>query len=196
MVEGDLANLIQQYGYWMLFLIGIFEGPIISLVGGFLSSVGILNLYFVYFIILFGEFVGDTLYYLVGYFSRDRILNNYGKYIGLPTERLNKLDRIFHRHGGKTLLISKFLIFVGGFFLVSAGASRMNYLNFIIYNIIGSLIKTAILVGLGFYFGSLYMIAANYFKRGTEIFTLIVFAVIALIFISKKILSKYIYKLD
>ncbi|MFH0819489.1 MAG: DedA family protein [bacterium] len=196
MIEGDLANLIQQYGYWMLFLIGIFEGPIVSLVGGFLSSVGILNLYLVYFIILFGEIVGDTLYYLVGYFSRDRILNNYGKYIGLPTERLNKLDQIFHHHGGKTLLVSKFLIFVGGFFLVSAGAGRMNYVKFIIYNIIGALIKTAILVGLGFYFGSLYMIAAHYFEKGTEILTLIVLITIALIFISKKILSKYIYKLN
>lgn len=196
MPQGELFNLLQQHGYWVILLISIVEGPIVSLLGGFLSSLGILNLYVVYLLVVLGDFIGDTVYYLAGYVSRDHILDNYGKYIGLSNERLEKLEKIFHRYGGKTLFVGKFLYMIGGFFLVSAGASRMKYGKFIFYNMIGTFIKAALLVGLGYYFGHLYLVVAKYFKRGTEILTLIVIVSFVFVFIFKRILTKYIYKLD
>src|SRR5258708_40086249 len=101
-----IIQLLNYYGYLVLFPIAVIEGPIISIISGFLISKHILAFIPVYFILLGGDITGDVLYYSLGRWGT-RFLLRWGHKIGLSRERIARVDRHFIKHGGKTLLFWK-----------------------------------------------------------------------------------------
>lgn len=147
------ALILQNYGYYLLFPITVIEGPIITILAGFLTSIGYLNAYIAYIVVVAGDLAGDALYYLLGRYGRDNWLKKWGKYVGITAENVKKLEDHYIEHAGKTLLAGKVLHGIGGVFLVSAGASRMPFWKFVWYNFLGSAPKSLMLMAAGYYFG-------------------------------------------
>lgn len=146
-------QLIIDYRYIILFPIAVFEGPIITVIAGFLSSMKELNFFLAYITVVVGDLTGDSLYYLLGRYGRAGWMNKFGKYLGVIPEETKKLEDYFEDHGGKTLLIGKFTHGVGTAFLAAAGLAKMRFDRFLFYNIIGTLPKSMLLILLGYYFG-------------------------------------------
>jgi len=146
----------------MFFVAAVLEGPITTILAGFLLSQGYFDVVIVYAILALGDLVGDTLYYAIGRWGRQQFVNRWGKYIGITPQRLSLLEEHFKKHSGKTLLIGKISQGIGGGILVAAGAAQMPYGNFLLFNILGTMPKTLLLLVVGFFFGKAYVELNNY----------------------------------
>jgi membrane protein DedA with SNARE-associated domain len=138
----------------LLFPITIVEGPIITIIAGFLASLKILEFFTTYAIVVIGDLVGDALYYILGRYGRSGFLDKWGKYIGLTAGNLQKVEGHFNDHGGKTLLFGKLSHGVGAAILTAAGMGNMRFGKFIFFNAAGTLPKSLLLMLAGYYFGS------------------------------------------
>lgn len=173
----SIINLLSTYKYALLFPISIVEGPVVSVIAGFLSAHGFLNLFITYAVLIAGDIVGDTMYYSIGRWGGRPFIRKWGKYFGIKEDKVLKIEKHFEKHAGKTLLIGKTQA-IGGLFLAAAGLSKMPYWKFIWFNFIGTIPKSAILLAVGFFIGNAYKVINNYLGYyaiiATAIFLLII----------------------
>jgi membrane-associated protein len=183
-----IIQLIEQYKYVVLFPIVVVEGPIISIVSGFLVSLHKLNIFATYAVLVVGDTLGDVLYFWAGHGGRMSFLTRGRK----NDKRLKKLERHFERNAGRTLLIAKFTYFFGAVTIIAAALAKTPFRKFLFYSFIGTVVKTAILMVIGYYFGSAYEKIAHYLGDVAVLFiTLAVLAILAFL-ISKKIAERYL----
>jgi membrane protein DedA with SNARE-associated domain len=153
---------VVMYRYVILLPIAIVEGPIISVIAGFLVSLGQMNFLLAYVILVLGDVMGDLLLYALGRWGRGTPLQKYGKYFGVTAERIAKLEKFFEHHAKKTLLFGKWGHALGFPILLSAGAVKEPIGEFVTVSILGTLPKTLILMLVGFYFGQSYDLINKY----------------------------------
>jgi membrane-associated protein len=115
--------------------------------------------------------LGDTVNYWIGKYLGDKIENN-GNIRFINREYLNKTHQFYERHGGKTIIIARFMPIIRTFAPFVAGVGKMNYFRFISYNIVGGILWIASFVYGGYYFGNIPMVKKN--------FTLVILAIIFL----------------
>lgn len=180
-----------DYRYFVIFPIMVIEGPIITVISGFLSSMGYFNAFAVYAAAVIGDFVGDTLYYMAGYYGRNSFIGRWGHYVGITAKRVVRLERHFKRHSGKTLVLGKLSQGVGAVILVTAGAAKMNYWKFMGYNMVATMPKSFVLLLIGLYFGKAYALISQYMDY-TALMTIAFAALFTIIYlIIRKISKKY-----
>ena len=159
-----IVGWLVAYRYFVLFPIAVVEGPIISIIAGFLCSQGYLDFFPTYLLLVCADLAGDTVYYLIGYYGRKKFFNRFGRYVGVTPERLAALEGKFTAHGGKTLLAGKVTQVAGGGILVAAGAAHMPYWRFMGFNLAATFPKSLILIVIGYYFGQAYVQINRYFN--------------------------------
>lgn len=165
----NIPQLIILYRYWILFPLAFFEGPLVSILVGFLVSLGYFNFLAAYGILILGDIIPDTLYYLVGRFGKRRsLVARYGKKIGLTSERFAVIERLWEKHPGKTMFMSKLAYGLSTPFLVSAGLVGLPPKLFFTYALPVTFAQYALLLTLGFYFGNAYAFIAKTFE-GAEL---------------------------
>ncbi len=152
---------LVTYRYWLLFPIVVAEGPIVTVVAGFLVFLGQMNFWIVYGLVLLGDLTGDTLYYGLGRGGKAAI-RRWGKFVGLSEKLVEKLERHFHKHAGKTLLLGKLAHGFGGPVLVAAGLARMPYTEFLFYNLVATAPKSFALLLVGYYSGGAFVQMNHY----------------------------------
>ncbi len=154
-----------HYRYILLFPIMVVEGPIITIIAGFLVSLGSLDFPITYAVAVTADLAGDTLYYLVGRFGANRVVDRWGKYLAVSWEQIDKLKRHFERHVGRTLLMGKLTHGAGGLILLAAGVAEVPYLLFFWFNLLGTLPKSLVLLLVGYYFGHGYQSINRYLNE-------------------------------
>ncbi|OGF24153.1 hypothetical protein A3H66_00580 [Candidatus Falkowbacteria bacterium RIFCSPLOWO2_02_FULL_45_21] len=159
----QIFGWLINYKYLILFPITIIEGPIITVIAGFLSSLGALELLAAFITVVLGDIVGDIVYYSVGYWGREKFICRCGKCLGLDIERIKKMERQFKKRGRLLLIWGKISHVFGAFILVSAGISKIKFKDFVIFNLLATLPKSAILLLIGYYFGQAYVSINKYF---------------------------------
>lgn len=153
----EITQLLLQYKYLILFPIIAIEGPVATVIAGFISSLGYFNLFVAYLVVTAGDVAGDCVYYAIGYWGREKFLKRWGKYIGFPLEKVVHVEKHFERHGVKTLFIGKMTHGIGGIFLVAAGLVKMPFSKFVGANFGATLIKSLALILIGYFFGQAIM---------------------------------------
>lgn len=151
----DIFLLLYQYSYFVLFPLVVIEGPIVTLIAGFLASIGFMSFPLTYVVIVTADLMGDILYYYAG-----RIFPNINfklKNNKIFIDRLNK-------HRGKILFFGKLSHAIGGPILFMAGNLRIPLVEFIWYNFLATLPKSLILLVIGFYFGITIIGSKKYFE--------------------------------
>ncbi|HBM15666.1 MAG TPA: hypothetical protein DD381_04890 [Lentisphaeria bacterium] len=184
-----IYTLILTYKYWILLPIAIIEGPIISVIGGFLCAHNILNFYIVYLIIVLGDTIGDCFYYWLARIYGTKFVLKAGKYIGVTQKKMDVMGRLLRKHFVKTMLFSK-----GGQIapmpaIVFSGISKINFKKFFIVTTLITIVKSFLLVLLGYYFGESYELFAKYLDKYTFFVTIVV-VVLILFFVGKRLLMK------
>lgn len=156
-MDATLAQIsawLLAYKYFILFPLVVIEGPIISIVAGYLCSLHIMNIFIVYPVVVVGDVAGDILYYHVGKYGKDGLLGRLFKIPPSMVDQASKIKNQFHEKGGRIMLSAKALHGIGGAFLLAAGMAEMPLSTFIFYNSIGTLIKSLILILVGYFFGA------------------------------------------
>lgn len=165
-----IIELLSHYKYAFLLPVAAVEGPIISILGGFLASTGHLNIFLVYVVVVLGDLIGDTAYYMLGRMGGRSFAQKHGKLVGITEQRLVRLESHFKDHAGKTLVIGKFSHGLGAVVLFAAGMGRVTYPKFAIYNLWSTGLKSLILVIAGYYYGYAYQRINDYFGYASYFF--------------------------
>ena len=186
----DLLQWLSHYRYLLLFPLVAIEGPIVTVIAGFLASLGQMEFIIALIIVITGDLAGDTIYYLLGKWGGRPWMKRWGHYIGLNEHRIAKLETHFKKHPAKTLLLGKLAHGFGGPVLAAAGLADLPYLSFFLFNLAPTVPKSLLLFLLGFYFG----IVNNYFN--SVIIILFSFSVLLclLFFMIPRIFDKYMLK--
>ncbi|MDO8407692.1 MAG: VTT domain-containing protein [bacterium] len=157
----DIISLLETYKYLILFPLAIIEGPILTVIAGFLVSLGVMNIYIVYAIVVLGDIIGDALYYGIGRFGSG-FLHRHGHWIGITSDRLERTKVLYHTHHFKSVVLSKVVYGVGLIGMVVAGSLKMPYKRFMLAASLVSLAQSAILIIIGIFFGYAYVQIEQY----------------------------------
>ena len=171
-LDRHLVLLIAQYGYWVygiLFLIIFCEtglvvtpflpGDSLLFVVGALAATGALDLQWVIVLLMAAAFLGDNANYWIGRFVGPKVFNKNSRW--LNRAHLAKTEAFYEKHGGKTVLLARFLPILRTFAPLVAGLGRMIYSRFVLFSIAGAILWINSLVLAGYFFGNIPMIKNN-----------------------------------
>lgn len=158
----DLIPLIKAAGYAGLFgiifaesglFIGFFlPGDSLLFTAGFLASQGFLNVYILAPLLFVAAVAGDSTGYAFGYRVGPKIFKK-EESLFFKKDNLLKAQEFFAKHGGKTIILARFVPIVRTFAPILAGVGKMHYRTFLAYNLIGGLLWAVGLTFLGYFLG-------------------------------------------
>ncbi len=187
----QIILLLTTYKYLLLFPIVVVEGPIITVIAGFLSSLGHLNIFIAYGVIVAGDLAGDTVSYALGRWGGVQLIKRWGHYVGFNIERVEKFKNHFNKHTASTIIWGKLAYAMEMPFLIGAGLAKVPYKKFFLYTLIPTLPKSLLFLLIGFYFGESYN-KINTYLDYTAIGTIgLAIIFIAIYFVVKKMSKKY-----
>jgi membrane-associated protein len=105
--------------------------------------------------------VGDALNYAIGKFIGPKVFTR-GDSRFLKQEHLVRTQRFYEKHGGKTIILARFIPIVRTFAPFVAGIGRMHYRRFALFNVTGGIAWVALFVGAGHAFGNLPAVKRNF----------------------------------
>lgn len=124
---------------------------------GYLVSRGELNFVLVVLVGAFANLVGSWIAYYIGYFLEETVLvgwiKKYGKFLLLTVDDYEKSRHWFNKYGNRIVFFSRLLPGIRTFISLPAGMAKMDIKKFSIYTFLGSLIWSAMLAYIGYYFG-------------------------------------------
>ena len=190
-LQGLLADISRALGDWTYLLVGAFAfletgafvglvvpGETVMLLGGAVAGQGEVDVYVLMAIAWFSAWAGDTTSFFLGRRLGRAFVLQRGSRVGITQERFERVESYFDRHGGKTILIGRFISLVRALAPFIAGSSGMRYRAFVPYSIIGTGIWSILHILLGYFFSQSIDEAAKYAGRGFFILgTLIVVVV-------------------
>jgi membrane-associated protein len=182
-LDQHLGQLISQYGTWthlILFLIVFCEtglvvtpflpGDSLLFAAGTFAALGALDLWLVVLLLIIAAIAGDTLNYWVGAYIGPRAFR--GDIRFLRKEYLDRTHAFYEKHGGKTIIMARFVPIIRTFAPFVAGVGAMSYPKFIVYNVVGAVLWVGLFVLGGYFFGNIEVVRNN--------FTLVILAIIGI----------------
>lgn len=186
-IDVHLTELVVEYGVWIyaiLFLIIFCEtglvvtpflpGDSLLFVAGALASIGSnhLNVHLLIGMLIVAAVLGDAVNYTIGKFFGEKLFSNPDSKI-FKQSYLQKTHDFYEKHGGKTIILARFVPIVRTFAPFVAGMGSMSYKYFASYNVIGGIAWVSVFTYAGYFFGEL-----EFVKKNLSIF------ILAIIFIS------------
>lgn len=162
-MHGDLTSLIETAGYIGLFgiiyaetglLFGFFlPGDSLLFTAGFLASQGLFNIAILCILLFFAAVLGDSTGYYIGHKFGKRLFRREDS-IFFHKDHLIRAEKFYEKHGGKTIILARFMPIIRTFAPVVAGIGSMHYSRFITYNVVGALLWAVCLPLLGYFLGN------------------------------------------
>lgn len=182
-LDKHLDVVIQDYGAWtyLILLAIIFcetglvvtpflPGDSLLFAAGTFAARGALDVNLLFLLLVLAAVAGDTVNYWIGAYIGPRAFG--GKIRFLNRRHLERTHAFYERHGGKTIILARFIPIIRTFAPFVAGIGAMNYTRFIAYNVIGGIAWVAAFVYGGYAFGGLETVQRN--------FTLVILAIIGI----------------
>lgn len=174
-IDVHLAELVAQYGVWVyaiLFLILFCEtglvvtpflpGDSLLFVAGALAALpgNDLNVHLMVALMVVAAVVGDALNYTIGRLFGERLFSNPNSKI-FRRSYLDQTHKFYEKHGGKTIILARFVPIVRTFAPFVAGMGHMSYRHFAAYNVIGALVWVLLFTYAGYLFGNVPIVQEN-----------------------------------
>jgi membrane-associated protein len=183
-LDVHLAELVRDYGFWIygiLFFIIFCEtglvvtpflpGDSLLFVAGALASVGDnhINVHLMVLLLICAAILGDACNYVIGKFFGEKLFSNPGSKI-FKQSYLEKTHDFYEKHGGKTIILARFVPIIRTFAPFVAGMGKMSYARFFSYNVVGGACWVPIFMYAGYIFGEQEFVKKN--------LTVLIFAII------------------
>lgn len=172
-LDDHLLWFVQQYGGWiylLLFLIVFCEtglvvtpflpGDSLLFVAGTIAAAGGMNVHVLAGLLVIAAILGDSVNYALGRYLGPRVFRHENAWL-LRREYLDRTNRFFARHGGKTIILARFVPIVRTYAPFVAGIGHMGYARFLAFNVAGALIWVLLLTYAGYFFGNLPAVKDN-----------------------------------
>ncbi len=155
-----IVELIEKYGYIIVFFAIMLEstgvpmpGETALIVAAAAAGSGHLNIVIVIICAASGAIIGDAGGYWVGRILGRPFLEKNGKWLHLTPERMDKLARLFIKHGSVTVFFGRFFSLLRTYAALFAGVWKMSYSKFTLFNALGGVIWATCFGILGYIFG-------------------------------------------
>ena len=168
-VDKSLGSLLEFYGpavYAVLFAIVFAEtglvvfpflpGDTLLFIGGAFCASGQMNAPLLCALLVLAAVSGNTVNYLIGRAIGNKVFTQ--NYRWIDRAALEKTHAFFERHGGKTIVLARWLPVIRTFAPFVAGVSRMRFSRFQLFNVVGALAWVVVLVMAGYFFGNIPVI--------------------------------------
>ena len=152
--NSEIFKLLFTYSYLILFPLVVIEGPIVTIIAGFLVSLGFMDFLPTYLTIVTGDLSGDILYYSAGRWWLNKTYKGFLKFLHINMDLVHKLEKAVKKNKGPFLFFGKLSHAIGGLILFAAGSARIPLKEFMWFNFLATLPKSLILLAVGYYFGS------------------------------------------
>lgn len=172
-IDVHLGQLISSYGtltYFILFAIIFMEtglvftpflpGDSLLFAAGAFAALNSLNIYVLLAVLTVAAVVGDTANYWIGHFFGKKLIAH--PRIPIDEEHIKETQKFFHKHGGKTIILARFMPFIRTFAPFVAGVGQMSYGRFFSYNVIGGIVWVAVATLAGYFFGNIPFVRENF----------------------------------
>ncbi len=158
--------------------IGVFvPGQIVVALAGFLAAHGYLNAYDCLWVVSVAVVMGESLSYYLGTLARSGYLERHHRLLRLKEKYLPATDAYFHSHGGKTVIIGRFVGVLRAFTPFVAGMARMSYFRFLIFSALGGTLWAGVFIAAGYVFGESWRLFERWSGRAGAALVLILIAV-------------------
>jgi membrane-associated protein len=189
-LDRHLAEIIAQYGVWtylILFLIVFAEtglvitpflpGDSLLFAAGTFAGLGSLDPWLTFLLLGIAAIAGDTLNYWVGRYVGPRAFS--GTIRWLRKDYLDQTRAFYEKHGGKTIVLARFIPIIRTFAPFVAGVGEMKYGRFLAYNVFGGVVWVGLFVFAGYLFGNIPVVRQNF---TAVIMGIIVISVLPIVF--------------
>jgi membrane-associated protein len=169
-----LSVIIQNYGAWTnailftvvfcetgLVVIPFLPGDSLIFAAGAFAAKGDLNLFVLYFGLIIAAVAGNTVNYEIGKFVGPKVFEMKETWF-LKKEYLHKTQSFYDKHGGITIIITRFMPIIRTFAPFIAGIGGMKYKKFMAFNIIGGVAWVSLFTFAGYFFGNLEVVKKNF----------------------------------
>ena len=183
-LDRHLAALLQQHGAWVyliLFAIIFSEtgfvvtpflpGDSLLFVAGALAAAGGIDVHLLAIVLIVAAVLGNTVNYVIGYWLGPRVFH-WEQSRWFNRRALDRAHAFYERHGGKTIIITRFVPILRTFAPFVAGIGRMTRTRFTAYNVAGGVLWVSALLYAGYWFGNVQAVKEN--------LTLVIFGIIGL----------------
>ena len=176
--------IIKSFGVWsylILFVIVFCEtglvvtpflpGDSLLFAAGAFAAIGVFDVRLVIIVFAAAAIGGDNVNYWIGHYIGPKIFHKENVRL-FNKKHLDRTHEFYERHGGKTVILARFIPIIRTFMPFVAGIGRMKYYRFLAYDISGGIAWPAIFVLSGYYFGNLPFVR--------QYFSLVVIAIIVI----------------
>lgn len=157
----SLAPTIDHYGYLAVGGLLVLEdfgipvpGETVLIAAAFYAGLGQLHILLVALIGIVAAIIGDNIGFAIGEYGGRPLVERFGKYVFLTPERLDKTEAFFNHHGGKVVVVARFIEGLRQLNGIIAGLSEMRWHKFIMFNAIGATLWVSFWSLVGYYGGS------------------------------------------
>jgi len=178
-----VAPYLEHYSYGAVLLLVMLEdfgipvpGETILIAAAIFAGAGRLNVVLVALVGFIAAVIGDNIGFAIGHFGGRALALRWGKYVFLTEERLAKAEVFFNRHGGKIIVVARFIEGLRQANGIIAGISGMRWLRFLVFNVLGAALWVATWVSVG-YFAGQHITAIYHYITLYSYYVLIAFAV-------------------
>ena len=172
-IDVHLKELVAAYGFWVyliLFIIVFCEtglvvtpflpGDSLLFAGGALAGAGLLHYGYLVATLLVAAIVGDAVNFRIGKYFGPPIFQR--DYRLLKRKHLEQAHAFYEKHGGKAIILARFIPIIRTFAPFVAGVANMNQGRFLLFNVTGALIWVFSLVSAGYFLGNLPFVQKNF----------------------------------
>jgi membrane-associated protein len=136
-------------------------GDSLLFTAGAIAATGALNPHTVALLLITAAILGDTVNYWIGHYVGPKVFNKQ-KSLFFNPKHLERTHRFYEKHGGKTIIIARFVPIVRTFAPFVAGIGQMTYARFLTYNVVGGITWVLLFTYGGYFFGNLPMVKKNF----------------------------------
>ncbi len=159
-------GVLIAYGSVLILPLSVIEGPVVSIVTGFLSGQGYFHWYWALCLLVAGDVIGDVLFYWLGRTGRTPLAGLVRR-LGVRRTVPREVQDGLRQNAAKMLFIGKWTHSIGWFVLIGSGMLHLPLPRFIVLNLLATIPKSAVLFSVGYFATDCFPLLERHYALGT-----------------------------